>query len=61
MGMVKCLECGKILESKFTHDFQSCGCPNQTFVDGGNEYLRIGGKDLNKVEVVDEPEDRQSN
>lgn len=55
MGKVKCLECGAILESKFTHDFQMCDCPQQTFVDGGDDYTRIGGKNLNKVEVIDEP------
>lgn len=52
MGMVRCLECGKILESKSRHDFQSCGCPNNTFVDGGEDYLRCGGKDLSKVQVI---------
>ncbi len=54
MGKVKCLECGKILESKYRHDFVGCGCPNATFVDGGNDYLRVGGMDLTKIEVIDE-------
>ena len=60
MGRIKCLECGAILESKYRHDFQSCmgrdgkGCPNGTFVDGGNVYLRMGGKDLDKIKIIQE-------
>lgn len=38
-----------ILESKTTHDFQMCRCENQTFVDGGQDYRRAGGKDLSKI------------
>lgn len=52
MGKIRCLECGKILESKSVHDFQGCGCSNESFVDGGNEYTRIGGKDLHKIAVI---------
>ena len=52
MSKVKCLECETILESKFRHDFQQCNCPQQTFVDGGNDYCRIGGMDLDKIEVL---------
>ena len=51
MGKVKCLECGEILESVHRHDFQSCECVNKTFVDGGNDYLRCGGMDRDKVQV----------
>lgn len=47
---VKCLVCGTVLESKHRHNFVSCGCYNQTFTDGGNEYLRFGGKDLDLIE-----------
>jgi len=54
MGKVKCLECGKILESKFRHDFQMCDCPQQTFVDGGDSYLRCGGLDFEKIEILED-------
>ncbi len=57
MSKVKCLECGKILESKHRHDFVSCGCPNETFVDGGNDYLRCGGMDMDKIKVITEKKD----
>lgn len=51
---VKCLECGKILRSYHNHDFKSCECPNETFVDGGNIwYVRIGGMDLSKIEGIE--------
>jgi len=43
-----------ILESRYRHDFKSCGCENGTFVDGGSDYLRVGGKDLDKIEVLEE-------
>ena len=39
-----------MVESKHKHDFQCCGCENQTFVDGGYEYSRVGGKDFNLIE-----------
>lgn len=46
-----CLECGKIIESKHTHDYQTCGCPNDAMIDGGNEYLRYGAKDIKKIKI----------
>ena len=50
---IRCVECGKVLESKHRHDFVSCGCPNNTFVDGGGDYRRMGGKLLSRIEVYD--------
>jgi hypothetical protein len=42
-NVIFCAECWKVLESKHRHDFVQCGCPNQTFVDGGLEqYVRYG-------------------
>lgn len=51
MNSVKCLQCGKIMTSTYRHDFQMCDCENQTFCDGGNDYCRIGGKDMDKIAV----------
>jgi len=56
MIKIKCLGCGMILESKHVHDFQKCDCANETFIDGGNEYLRCGGMDMNLIEVIAEEE-----
>lgn len=47
--VIKCLECGTILFSKHQHDFQRCPCNNETFVDGGFDYCRVGGKDIGKI------------
>ena len=51
-GAVQCLECNKILVSFHRHDYKTCGCENETMVDGGYDYLRYGGKDLTKVQVL---------
>ena len=47
---VKCLSCNTELESKYRHDFQCCGCDNQTSVDGGRVYSRVSGKEFNLIE-----------
>lgn len=49
---VKCLICGTVLDSKHRHDFQACKCG--TFVDGGLDYCRCGGPDLDKIEYLSE-------
>lgn len=46
---VKCLVCNTVLESKYRHNFVTCGCSNETFTDGGLVYQRLGSKDLDKV------------
>jgi hypothetical protein len=46
-----CLECGEVLVSEHRHDYKTCSCPNETMIDGGNDYVRYGGKDLSKVEI----------
>ena len=53
MGKVQCKECGVILESTYRHDYKTCKCPNQTMVDGGYDYLRYGGKDMDKVLILE--------
>ncbi len=49
MSSIKCLQCNKILVSKHRHDYVTCGCPNNTMLDGGDDYLRCGGADLSKI------------
>lgn len=48
---VTCLECLKTLVSYHRHDYQTCGCKNETMVDGGTAYLRYGGKDMRKLSL----------
>lgn len=46
---VKCLNCNDIIQSQHVHDWVCCSCfKNEVdnrgiYVDGGSEYLRIGG------------------
>ena len=47
---IKCLACGKVIESYHRHDYKTCGCPNNTMVDGGIVYQRYGGKDMKLVD-----------
>lgn len=54
MAKIQCLQCETILESKSIHDFQQCACENQSFVDGGSAYTRIGGVDLSKIRIIKE-------
>lgn len=49
MNLAVCKQCGDILHSKHRHDFVSCGCPNGSFVDGGNDYQRSGGADMSII------------
>lgn len=51
---VRCLACGVILESTHRRDYRTCGCPNQTMVDGGLAYVRWGAVDLSLVESLAE-------
>jgi len=46
---VKCLKCNTIIESTHRHDCKFCECENQTMVDGGSDYLRLGGKNMSFV------------
>lgn len=39
---VKCSNCQKRMFSFSVHDFKFCGCPAETFIDGGSSYIRSG-------------------
>lgn len=51
---IRCKLCGDVLQSKYRHDFQMCSCES-CFIDGGDEYCRIGGEPEN-WEFVDSEE-----
>ena len=55
----KCLICGDVIESTYTHDFKWCSCGNLA-VDGGHEYIRRCFKERDRYEelseVAEEPE-----
>ena len=50
--VVHCDICDTYLISNYQHDFKTCGCYNQTMVDGGREYLRYGGKDMLSITLL---------
>lgn len=53
MAKVLCKCCNQTAESTYRHDFvQIKNCANETFVDGGSDYTRIGGKILSLIEVL---------
>ena len=49
---LRCIKCKDVVESRSVHDFQACKC-GAIFIDGGNEYTRIGGhpEDMEWVEM----------
>jgi len=46
---VLCKNCNTVLYSLGRHHYHTCGCENQTMVDGGKDYLRCGGVDMTKI------------
>lgn len=51
-NLIRCRKCNTIIESVHRHDFKWCPC-GQTYVDGGKDYVRIGGA-LDSIEVLTE-------
>lgn len=51
LNRVQCKNCGEVLTSYNRHDYKTCECENETMVDGGTEYQRYGGKDLDLVDT----------
>ncbi len=49
---ILCHACDQVLVSIDRHHFMQCACENETFVDGGMSYQRIGGKDLSQISNV---------
>jgi hypothetical protein len=50
LNRVQCKSCGDVLTSYNRHDYKTCGCENETMIDGGTAYQRYGGKDLSLVD-----------
>lgn len=62
MGVkIQCLTCEKIIESKYRHDWVPCDCPRDSdtfiYVDGGNDYCRMGAGASADWCVVDDPKE----
>lgn len=41
VNCIKCSKCKTIIYSRAHYDFRTCPC-GAVFVDGGNDYMRIG-------------------
>ena len=56
---IKCLKCLDVIQSYDRHDFKYCKCKN-IFIDGGDDYLRYGGKGLedNTFEILINKEEK---
>lgn len=52
---IRCKNCGDVIESRHTHDFQQCCC-GHCYVDGGHSYVRVGGT-MDDIEFLTEYED----
>jgi len=42
VNAIECQKCNYVIRSFSRHDFKSCSC-GAVFVDGGEDYQRIGG------------------
>jgi hypothetical protein len=48
----KCKVCGKVLESRFTHEWVKCDCKeNFIYTDGGLDYFHRGGRLENLISL----------
>jgi hypothetical protein len=45
-----CKKCGDVLISRHRHDYVMCTCDNKTMLDGGTDYQRYGGVNLDLVD-----------
>jgi hypothetical protein len=52
-NIIRCKLCGDVIESKSVHDFRECKC-KKCYVDGGHEYVRVGGENLEDIEFLTE-------
>ena len=50
LNAVKCNKCYSVIQSTHVHDYVECIC-GSTIVDGGNEYFRYGGNDVETLFV----------
>ena len=49
-NMIRCTQCGDIIESVYRHDFKYCKC-GKVAVDGGKDYLKRSGDIENMIEM----------
>ena len=52
VNAIRCPECGDVIYSRTRHDFRNCSCGN-VYIDGGLDYIRVGGKASPNVKVFE--------
>jgi hypothetical protein len=57
MNRIRCAKCKELLHSKHVHDWVGCGC-GAVYVDGGDEYCRLGGHAEDIIMVDDDGNER---
>lgn len=60
VAAIKCPKCGDVVWSRSRHDFRNCKC-GRNFIDGGRDYTRIGGDDLENLKVLEIEVEDESN
>ena len=48
VNAIICHSCGDTIFSRARHDCRPCSC-GKVFIDGGFDYLRVGGENLDKI------------
>ena len=51
VNAIICPECNTAAYSYDVHDFSYCACEN-FYIDGGDNYIKIGGKNLEEIQVI---------
>lgn len=59
INKAKCKVCGDVIVSKHRHDFVQCNC-GEISVDGGQEYLRRGARNVENFIELSEFEEFDS-
>lgn len=54
-GGLKCADCEDRIFSWHRHDFKNCKC-GKVFVDGGDDYMRVGWTDEDPEHIVYDPD-----
>ena len=48
VNALECPDCGDFIYSRTRHDYHYCSC-GSVFIDGGFDYIRLGGRGLEKT------------
>ena len=49
---IHCLKCNQIVYSVHRHDYHSCECENEVYIDGGKDYCKWSAKNPKKIRMI---------